>query len=247
MKALLGALFRKLLLYLLRFLEPSNLIQLILIGLVTWYAIETHKLQVVSDRQLNLLERQHAIQSTPVLQILFKPEDPQITQQIVQKASSRHDIRTPDNSTLWTPILISHTDQIARDITTVWFNKVTQSYIWSGGYMPVFSKYTQVMGKNQLSLGTIGVPVTAEFLRKYLSDLYNGCSRCIDDSIDNTSESFVAVYYVDSLGTPYVLKQPYAIGSVGIINFISFYRDLSHDPRDDHDVKPNTPASANAR
>lgn len=124
--------------YLKECLKPSVLIQVLLLISVIWYSYETRRLRVVSEKQTDFLERQVEFQSRPILDIEFEQTSMQSVDKPVPK-SRISQIGNSANGPVWNPILVSYSDQTTQNIVTIYFNKATRSYTWSG-WLPVCSQ-----------------------------------------------------------------------------------------------------------
>lgn len=217
--------------YFKQFLVPSNLIQMVLAALVAWYAIETRTLRATSERQLEWLQYQMEVQHMPALDIIFTDAPPPSDLYIPEGAVSR-EIRSSPSGRKWTPVLRSHNNQTTHSITAIFFDKVTQSYTWTGAVIPVLK------GKGEIQLRTTGRPTTAERIGSWLVRDSKACPNCVFDCLNDTRDSFVVVFYYIGTGSMYYLKQPYKFANDDIVKLPHSWRDLSHEPNTDLQIAP---------
>lgn len=217
-----------------QFLVPANFVQVILAVLVTAYVIQTVELREAADNQVQLLQqqseilqRQLAAQHAPICDIIFETAERPSPSDVVPEGFVRRLIQANPKAVLWIPILRLHSDNPALDVTTVHFDKISKSYVWSGGQVPV------VDGRQQMRFETVGKPITAQELQSTIAQSHPGNPACLLNLLNDTSESFVAVVYSSSLGTAFIQKQPYTFDKEQLQKLPTASCELS-------DTDPNT-------
>jgi hypothetical protein len=209
--------------YIGRFFQPPNIIQLVAAALVAYYCFETHKLRQTSEAQLRAVQDQLNYQASPILHISFHEySGPKPLKQ--PEPGNRHAIRDRNSLVEYRPYLANDGAQPALNVAIVEFDEQSQSYTWSAGFIPV------VKGKSEQEISIPENPATPDRIRDAINRTFRVCDACIDESLKQTSTSFLLLFYRNSLGHAYYLKQPYTFKNGELSAIFPETRSIEGEP-----------------
>ncbi|HYJ06738.1 MAG TPA: hypothetical protein VEX43_16500 [Chthoniobacterales bacterium] len=222
--------WQRMLSYVGEFFRPTNVIQVAIALLIFYYCFETHKLRQSSEAQLEAVNDQLNYQYSPILEIVFRPRPTE--ERGKENPAARHGIRSEDGTRDYVPFLITHNEQPALGVCAIQFDKQSESYLWSGGFLSV------IPGKKEQPLPLATIPISADALHDALNRQYRICGPCVDDWLKGTNASFLAVCYSNSLGQGHYLKQPYYFKDGALVPYVHESGQLESETYDIYNAGP---------
>jgi len=196
-------------------LTASDVIQVVLVGVVIWYTVETRKYRKASERQLALLREQDRLHRQPALIVGVKRWAEEAVASFLknQMHMSEEEVRQRvDRARVREPILVCRVLNVLEspplDVKAILFDAVRQTFILS-------DQGSDMLPQGQGADYTFtGEGQTRDDLLQRLQDETGGYAF-LAGRLSAGEESFVAVIFKDMAGQEYLYQRPFVIQEGG--------------------------------
>lgn len=201
------------------------LVQLLLAGAAIWYAIETRKLRMQNQLQIDISKKQHFLTVAPFLLIglisktKFQAEFEAHPEKFVKEPSEeefkkktdriKHDIA--EGSEFFFCNINNPTSKIARDAEVIVYNSNNRNFLLGQyGRAVIEEKQTEI-------IFVAGNPMSHQEVITAKIQAYPGIDKSKEPLFNYSDISYAIVLYRDIEGSNYAVKRPFVIDASGNI------------------------------